>query len=124
LLALYAATTEVTCKDLAYVVPGKGEESVRCRAVAIRDELRGMLGMLAGDMKRWREKYNAGEVVPAMQLLVQHEHNVMMVKAIHSLLEGKSLRKSAAELGYNINTFQNYRKRANRQLAGVYSCAS
>lgn len=48
----------------------------------------------------------------------------MMVKAIHSLLEGKSLRKSAAESGYNINTFQNFRKRANRQLATTYGCVS
>jgi len=124
LLALYAATTGVTCKDLAYVVPGKGEEAVRCRAVAIRDELRGLLGALAGNTKRWREKFDAGEVVPAMQLLVRHEQNVMMVKAIHSLLDGQSLRRSASALGCNVNTFQNYRKRANRQLAAVYGCTS
>ena len=123
LLALYAATTEATCKDLAYVIPGKGEEAIRHRSVAIRDELRSILRALAGDSIRWREKFDAGEVVPAMQLLVRHEDNVMMVKAIHSLLDGKSLRKSAAESGYNYNTFQNYRKRANRQLAAIYGCA-
>jgi hypothetical protein len=40
LLALYAATTSATSKDLAYVVPGKGEDAVRWRAVEIRDQLR------------------------------------------------------------------------------------
>jgi len=42
LLALYAATTSVTSKDLAYVVPGKGEDAIRWRAVAIRNQLRGI----------------------------------------------------------------------------------
>lgn len=46
LLALYAATTCVTCKDLAYVIPVKGEDAIRWRAVAIRNQLRRMLGML------------------------------------------------------------------------------
>jgi len=35
LLALYAATTSVTSKDLAYVVPGKGEDAIRWRAAAV-----------------------------------------------------------------------------------------
>jgi hypothetical protein len=87
----------VTCKGLAYVVPGKGEEAIRCRAVAIRAELRGMLRTFMGEPTRWREKFGVGEAVPAMQLLARHEHNVMMVKAIYSLLDGKSLRQSAAE---------------------------
>ncbi len=59
-----------------------------------------------------------------MQLLEQHENNVMKAKAINSLLEGESLRKAATELGYNMHTFQNYRRRANKQLAGIYGCAS
>jgi len=124
LLALYAATTKVTYKDLAHVVPGKGEEAIRCRAVAIRAELRGMLGTLVGESTRWREKFSAGNVVPAMRLIAKHECNIMMVKAIYSLLDGKSYRTAARELGYNANTFQNYRKQANRQLAAVYGCAS
>ena len=56
-----------------------------------------MLRTFMGEPTRWREKFGVGEAVPAMQLLARHEHNVMMVKAIYSLLDGKSLRQSAAE---------------------------
>ena len=122
LLALYAVTTEVTCKDLAFIVPGKGEEAIRRRAVAIREQLRTRLSDLDSPPTHWHDKFHAGEVTPAQQLLAQHQDNAMMVQAIRSLLEGKSLRKSAAEAGYNVNTFQNYRKRASRQLASVYHC--
>ena len=86
--------------------------------------MRDLLGTFGSEPKQWREKFDEGEVVPAMQLLERHEDNVMMVKAIHSLLEGKSLRTSAAQLGYNVNTFQNYRKRANKQLATSYGCSA
>ena len=84
----------------------------------------GMLGTLAHEPKQWREKFDKGEAAPAMQLLERHEDNVIMVKAIHSLLEGKSLRTSAAQLGYNVNTFQNHRRRANKQLAQAYGCTA
>jgi hypothetical protein len=58
LLALYAATTSVTCRDLAYVIPGKGEDAIRWRAVAIRNQLRGMLGTLQREQPTWREKFD------------------------------------------------------------------
>jgi hypothetical protein len=35
LLALYVATTSVASKDLAYVIPRKGEDAIIWRAVAI-----------------------------------------------------------------------------------------
>jgi hypothetical protein len=124
LLALYAATTDVTCKDLAYIVPGKGEEVIRRRAVTIREELRTHLRDLDSQPTRWQDKFQAGDVTPAQQLLTQYQHNAMMAQAIHSLLEGKSLRKAAAEVGYNVNSFQNYRKRAGLQLARAYHCTA
>jgi hypothetical protein len=124
LIALYAATTSVTCKDLAYVIPGRGEDAIRWRAAAIRSQLRDLLGALVSQPKLWREKFAEGKVSPAMQLIERHEDNMMMVKAIHSLLEGKSLRTSAAQMGYNVNTFQNYRRRANKQLAAIYGCSA
>lgn len=106
LLALYAATTCVTCKDLAYVVPGKGEDAIRWRAVAIRNQLRGMLGTLQREQSTWREKFDAGEVEPAMKLLERHPEHDIKHAAIRGLIEGKSSRQAATAFGHNVNTLQ------------------
>jgi hypothetical protein len=124
LLALYAATTSVTSKDLAYVVPGKGEEAIRWRAVAIRNQLRGMLGMLQRQQLTWREKFDAGEVEPAMKLLERHPEHDIKYAAIRGLIEGKSSTQAARAFGHNVNTLQTYRRRANKELAQVYGCTA
>jgi hypothetical protein len=124
LLALYAATTSVTCKDLAYVVPGKGEEAIRCRAVAIRNQLRGMLGALQREQATWREKFDAGEVDPAMKLLERHPEHDIKHAALRGLIEGKSSRQAAQDFGHNVNTLQYHRRRANKELTRVYGCTA
>lgn len=91
LLALYAATTSVTSKDLAYVVPGKGEDAIRWRAATIRNQLRGMLGTLQREQPTWREKFDAGEVEPAMKLLERHPEYDIKYAAIRGLIEGKKI---------------------------------
>ena len=122
LVALYAATTSVTSKDLAYVVPGKGEDAIRWRAVEIRDELRDMLQILRPKQLTWREKFHAGNIEPALTLLEQYHHQPIRHDAIRGLLDGKSSTQSAKEFGHNVNTLQYHRKRANKQLAQVYGC--
>lgn len=127
LIALYAATTCVTSKDLAYVVPGKGEDAIRWRAVAIRNQLRGMLGTLQREQPTWREKFNAGEVEPALKLLERHPEHDIKYAAIRGLIEGKSSnssRQAAQSFGHNINTLQHHRRRANKELAQVYGCTA
>lgn len=124
LLALYAATTSVTSKDLAYVVPGKGEDAIRWRAAAIRNQLRGMLGTLRREQPTWREKFDAGEVEPAMKLLEQHPEQHIKYAAIRGLIEGKSSRQAAKAFGHNVNTLQYHRRRANKQLAQIYGCTA
>mgnify|MGYP005855547543 FL=1 len=124
LLALYAATTSVTSKDLAYVVPGKGEDAIRWRAAAIRNQLRGMLGTLQREQPTWREKFDAGEVEPAMKLLERHPEQDIKYAAICGLIEGKSSRQAAKAFGHNVNTLQYHRRRANKQLAQVYGCTA
>lgn len=124
LLALYAATTCVTCKDLAYVIPGKGEDAIRWRAVAIRNQLRGMLGTLQREQPTWREKFDAGEVEPAMSLLERHPEHDIKHAAIRGLIEGKSSRQAAQAFGHNVNTLQYHRRRANKELAHVYGCTA
>jgi hypothetical protein len=120
LLALYAATTCVACKDLAYVVPGKGEDAIRWRAVAIRNQLRGMLGTLQRAQPTWREKFDAGVVEPAMKLLERHPEHDIRYAAIRGLIEGKSARQAALSFGHNANTLQSHRRRANKELAQAY----
>ena len=124
LLALYAATTSVTSKDLAYVVPGKGEDAVRWRAVEIRDQLRDMLQILRPKQLTWREKFHGGNIEPAITLLEQYYHQPIRHDAIRGLLDGKSSTQSAKEFGHNVNTLQYHRKRANKQLAQVYGCTA
>jgi len=124
LLALYAATTCVTSKDLAYVVPGKGEDAIRWRTVAIRDQLRGMLGTLQKQKPTWREKFNSGEVEPAITLLEDHREYIIRHDAIKSLLEGISSSQAAKTFGHNVNTLQYHRRRANKELAQVYGCTA
>jgi DNA-directed RNA polymerase specialized sigma24 family protein len=124
LLALYAATTCVTSKDLAYVVPGKGENAIRCRAVAIRNQLRGMLGTLQREQPTWRAKFDAGEVDPAMKLLERHAEHDIKYAAVRGLIEGKSLRQAAKVFGHNVNTLQYHRRRANKELAYLYGCTA
>lgn len=124
LLALYAATTSATSKDLAYVVPGKGEDAIRWRAAAIRNQLRGMLGTLQRKQPTWREKFDAGEVEPAMKLLERHPEQDIKYAAICGLIEGKSSRQAAKTFGHNINTLQYHRRRANQELARVYGCTA
>jgi DNA-directed RNA polymerase specialized sigma24 family protein len=124
LLALYATTTSVTCKDLAYVVPGKGEEAIRCRTVAIRNQLRGMLGALQREQATWREKFDAGEVDPAMKLLERHPEHDIKHAALRGLIEGKSSRQAAQDFGHNVNTLQYHRRRANKELTRVYGCTA
>ena len=124
LLALYAATTSVTSKDLAYVVPGKGEDAIRWRAAAIRNQLRGMLGTLRREQPTWREKFDSGEVEPAMKLLEQHPEQHIKYAAIRGLIEGKSSTQAAKAFGHNVNTLQYHRRRANKQLAQVYGCTA
>lgn len=99
LLALYAATTSATSKSLAYVVPGKGEDAIRWRAAAIRNQLRGMLSTLQREQPTWREKFDAGDVEPAMKLLEGHPEHDIKHAAIRGLIEGKSSRQAARELG-------------------------
>jgi hypothetical protein len=124
LLALYAATTCVTSKDLAYVVPGKGEDAIRWRAAAIRNQLRGMLGTLQREQPTWREKFDAGEVEPAMRLLERHPEQDIKYAAIRGLIEGKSSTQAAKAFGHNVNTLQYHRRRANKELAQVYGCTA
>ncbi|MBZ0282545.1 MAG: hypothetical protein K8L97_17530 [Anaerolineae bacterium] len=124
LLALYAATTSVTCKDLAYVVPGKGEEAIRCRTVAIRNQLREMLGTLQREQATWREKFDSGEVEPALKLLERHPEHDIKYAAIRGLIEGKSSRQAAQVFGHNVNTLQSHRRRANKELARAYGCTA
>jgi hypothetical protein len=124
LLALYAATTSTTSKDLAYVVPGKGEDAIRWRAAAIRNQLRGMLGTLQREQPAWREKFDAGEVEPAMKLLERHPEHDIRHAAIRGLIEGKSSRQAAQAFGHNVNTLQYHRRRANKELAQAYGCTA
>ena len=124
LLSLYAATTSATSKDLAYVVPGKGEDAIRWRAVEIREQLRKLLQNLRPKQLTWREKYHAGNTAPALLLLEQYHHQPIRQDAIRGLLEGKSSTQSAKETGHNVNTLQYHRKRANKQLAQVYGCTA
>ena len=124
LVALYAATTSATSKDLAYVVPGKGEDAIRWRAVEIREQLRELLQNLRPKQLTWREKYQAGDIEPAILLLEQYHHQPIRRDAIRGLLEGKSSTQSAKETGHNVNTLQYHRKRANQQLAQVYGCTA
>lgn len=124
LLALYAATTCVTSKDLSYVVPGKGEDAIRWRVAAIRNQLRGMLGALQREQPTWREKFDAGEVEPAMKLLERYPEHDIRHDAIRGLIEGKSSRQAAQAFGHNVNTLQYHRRRANRELAQVYGCTA
>ena len=124
LLALYAATTSATSKDLAYVVPGKGEDAIRWRAVEIREQLRELLQNLRPKQLTWREKYHAGNTEPAVLLLEQYQHQPIRQDAIRGLLDGKSSTQSAKECGHNVNTLQYHRKRANKQLAQVYGCTA
>jgi len=124
LLALYAATTSATSKDLAYVVPGKGEDAIRWRAVEIRDQLRELLQILRPKQLTWRDKFHAGNIEPAISLLEQYHHQPIRHDAIRGLLDGKSSTQSAKEFGHNINTLQYHRKRANKQLAQVYGCTA
>jgi hypothetical protein len=124
LLALYTATTSATSKDLAYVVPGKGEDAIRWRAAAIRNQLRGMLGTLQREQPTWREKFDAGEVEPAMKLLEKHPEQDIKYAAIRGLIEGKSSTQAAKVFGHNVNTLQYHRRRANQQLAQVYGCTA
>ncbi len=121
LLALYAATTSVTSKDLAYVVPGKG---AHWRAAAIRSQLRGLLGTLRREQPTWREKFDSGKVEPAMKLLEQHPEQDIKYAAIRGLIEGKSSTQAAKAFGHNVNTLQYHRRRANKQLAQVYGCTA
>ncbi|NJL55318.1 hypothetical protein HC928_09135 [bacterium] len=124
LLALYAASTCVTSKDLAYVIPGKGEDAIRWRAVAIRDQLRGMLGTLQKQKPTWREKFNSGEVEPAITLMEDHREYIIRHDAIQSLLEGISSSQAAKTFGHNVNTLQYHRRKANAQLAQAYGCTA
>jgi hypothetical protein len=124
LLALYAATTSATSKDLAYVIPGRGEDAIRWRAVEIREQLRELLQNLRPKQLTWREKYAAGNIEPAIKLLEQYQHQPIRHDAIWGLLDGKSSTQSAKETGHNVNTLQYHRKRANKQLAQVYGCTA
>lgn len=124
LLALYAASTSVTSKDLAYVIPGKGEEAIRCRAVAIRNQLCGMLGSLQRQRPTWREKFTNGEIEPAAKLLAAHQPENIRYAAIQSLLDGISSSQAAKAFGHNVNTLQTHRRKANAQLAQVYGCTA
>jgi hypothetical protein len=114
----------VTSKDLAYVVPGKGEDAIRWRAAAIRNQLRGMLGTLRREQPTWREKFDSGEVEPAMKLLENHQEKDIKYAAIRGLIEGKSSTQAAKAFGHNVNTLQYHRRRANKQLAQVYGCTA
>jgi hypothetical protein len=124
LLALYAATTSVTSKALAYVIPGRGEDAIRWRAVEMRKRLSELLAEFRNYKRTWREKYDAGEVEPALELLEQHEYRLIRYDAIRSLLDGKSIRKAARQCGYNVNTFAHHCKRAKKDLTRVYRCVA
>lgn len=124
LLALYAATTSATSKDLAYIIPAKGEEAIRWRAVAIREQLRALLRTLQPERPSWRAKFNAGEIEPALKLLQSHPEHDIRHAAIRSLIEGQSARQAAQVFGHNANTLQPHRRRANQALAQVYSCSA
>ena len=114
----------MTCKDLAYVIPGKGEDAIRRRAVAIRNQLRGMLGTLQREQPTWRERFDTGEVEPAMSLLERHPEHGIKYAAIRGLIEGKSSRQAAQAFGHSVNTLQSHRRRANKELAQVYGCTA
>lgn len=62
LLALYAATTSVTCEALEYIIEGKGEDAIRWRAVEIRNRLAELLDNYKPTLLTWREKYEAGHI--------------------------------------------------------------
>lgn len=90
------------------------------RAVEIRNQLRGILGTLQREQPTWRERFDAGEVDPAMRLLERHPEHDIKYAALRGLLEGKSSRQAAQAFGPNVNTLQYYRRRANKELAQVY----
>jgi hypothetical protein len=83
-----------------------------------------MLGMLQRQQLTWREKFDAGEVEPAMKLLERHPEHDIQYAAIRGLIEGKSSTQAARAFGHNVNTLQTYRRRANKQLAQVYGCTA
>ncbi|MEM9954448.1 MAG: hypothetical protein AAF846_22760 [Chloroflexota bacterium] len=124
LLAFYAATTSVTCKSLEYIIEGRSEEAIRWRAVEIRNRLAELLNNYKPTLLTWREKYEAGHVQPAMELLDQHEHRLIRYDAIRALIDGKSIRKAAREYGYNENTFANHCKKAKKLLIRAYGCVA
>lgn len=124
LLALYAATTSVTCQALEYIIDGKGEDAIRWRAVEIRNQMAELLDNYKPTLRTWREKYEDGHTAPALELLDQHEHKLIRYDAIRALLDGKSIRKAAREFGYNVNTFANHCKKAKKLLIRAYGCVA
>lgn len=121
LLALYIATTEVMCKDVAHILERTGEETLRRRSLVIRDQLRALLADHGKVTTCWRDKFQNGEVTPAQKVLAEYANSPMMAQAIQSLLDGRTGRKASKDYGYNVNTFDNYRKKANKRLAVAYS---
>ena len=83
-----------------------------------------MLGTLQREQPTWREKFDAGEIEPAMRLLERHPEHDIKYAAICGLIEGKSSRQAAKAFGHNVNTLQYHRRRANKELAQVYGCTA
>ena len=121
LLGLYIATTEVMCKDVAHILRRTGEETLRRRSLVVRDQLRTLLADHGKVTTCWRDKFQKGEVMPAQKVLAACADNQIMAQAIQSLLDGRTGRKASKDYGYNVNTFDNYRKKANKRLAVAYS---
>lgn len=91
-------------------------------AVAIRNQLRGMLGTLQREQSTWRERFDTGEVEPAMSLLERYPEHDIKHDAIRSLIEGKRSWQAAQAFWAYVNTLQYHRREADNEPAQAYGC--
>ena len=144
LVALYAVTTQVTCRDAAaiagipattwqrnYIQPMIQEVQFEFAEVFLDEhkytmpEPKKLDGISSGQYKSpytaWREAYESGYTDPAEALLEQYSHTVCVLGAIQAQIAGKTYKQAAIDMGRNPSTFPKYMKQAARMLAAAYA---
>jgi hypothetical protein len=144
LVALYAVTTQVTCKDAAalagvtpwnwrktYEEPMLQEVRYEFARVFLEDHSHALPeqkpaenrnnGHFTSPYQNWREQYQQGHTEPAEALLDQYQHAVCIAGAIRAQIDGKTYRQAALDIGRNPRTFPKYMKCAARMLSAAYA---
>ena len=127
LAALYYITTSVSQKDAAELAGRSGTKTawwLTSIVKPLRAELCELLGLSRPGKTTWREKLQAGDESPLVQLIEHHQAagNTQMTATLRNLAEAASTRMLMEQLAVNKSTAHYLRRTAHQALNTAYNC--